>query len=83
MNSKPPEIIIITERYFFLKTPLKRTETRLHRRRKFEKRARKAIIKLSEQNIPSSTNFLEEDQNKMTTWMRLAITECSKIKKHG
>lgn len=84
MNSKPPEIFIITEHYFFLKTPLlTQTETRIHRKRKFEKKARKAIMRLSKQDTHSSTNFLEEDQNEMTTWIRLAITECSKIKKQG
>jgi len=82
MTSYTPEIVFITEHHHYLKTlPLLQIENRKFRRKKLERQARKAIMKFSKHDVYSLTNYLAEEQNEMTTWIHLAISECSKIKK--
>ena len=81
MTSDISEITFITEHYFFLKTsPLTQIENKLFRRKKLERQARKAIMKFSKHDEDSLSNYLSEEQNELTTWIRLAIAECSKIR---
>jgi hypothetical protein len=82
MTSKIPEITFITDHYFFLNiSPPTKVETKSIRRKDLEQKAKRAILKFSKHDTQSSTNFLEEDQDEMSTWIRLVITECIKIKK--
>ena len=82
MTSYISEIVFITEHYHYLKTlPLLQIEKRMFRRKKLERQARKAIMKFSKHDVHSLTNYFAEDQNEMTTWIHLAISECNKIKK--
>ena len=82
MTSYISEIVFITEHYHYLKTlPLLQIEKRMFRRKKLERQARKAIMKFSKHDVYSLTNYLAEEHNEMTTWIHLAISECSKIKK--
>ncbi len=82
MNSSISEIFVVTDQYFFLKAPLLiRTKAKLLKRRKIETRARNAMMRISKHETHYFTNYLDADQNEMTTWIRLAIKECSKIKK--
>ena len=82
MTSEIPEITFITDHYFFLNiSPLTKVETKSIRRKDLEQKAKRAILIFSKHDTHSSTNFLEEDQNEITTWIRLAIKECGKIKK--
>lgn len=84
MTSEIPEITFITDHYFFLNiSPLTKSKTKSIRRKELEQKAKRVILKLSKQYAHSSANFSEEDQNEITTWIRLAITECSKIKTQG
>ncbi|HSA74090.1 MAG TPA: hypothetical protein VLD84_09065 [Nitrososphaeraceae archaeon] len=82
MTSHIPEITLITERYFFLKTSLTtHIENKLFRKKKLEQKARKAIMKFSKHDEHSLTSYLYEVQNELTAWIHLAIAECSKIRK--
>ena len=82
MSSGIAGITFITEHYFFLNTsPLTQIESKLFRRKKLEREARKAIMKFSKHDAHSLTNYLPEEQNEMTAWIHLAIAECSKIRK--
>jgi len=82
MTSHIPEIVFITEHYHYLKTlPLLQIENRMFRRKKLERQARKAIMKFSKHDLHSLTNYFAEEQNEMTTWIHLAISECNRIKK--
>jgi len=82
MTSNIPEIVFITKHYHYLKTlPLLQIENRMFRRKKFERQARKAIMKFSRHDAYSLTNYLTEGQNEMTNWIHLAISECSKIRR--
>ena len=82
MTSYIPEIVFITEHYHYLKTlPLVQIQNKVFRRKKLERQARRAIMKFSKNDVHSVTNYLAEEQNEMTAWIHLAISECSKIKK--
>lgn len=82
MTSFIPEIVFITEHYHYLKTlPLVQIQRRVFRRKKLERQARRAIMKFSKHDVYSVTNYLAEEQNEMTTWIHIAISECSKMKK--
>lgn len=84
MTGEISEITFITDHYFFLNiSALTKIETKSIRRKDLEQKAKRAILKFSKQDTHSSTNILEQDQNEMTTWIRLAMKECSKIKKYG
>ena len=76
------EIVFITEHYHFLNTsPLTQIDSKLFRRKKLERQARKAIMKFSMHDARSLTNYLPEEHNEMTAWIHLALAECSKIRK--
>lgn len=86
MTSNIGEITFIAEHYFFFKTPYSnQIETRLVKRKQYEKQARNAIKKFSKYDLHSIANYHAE-RNEVTAWINLAITECSKIEKqkhHG
>lgn len=81
MTSNIGEITFITEHYFFFKNPhSNQIETRLVKRKQYEKQARNVIKKFSKYDLNSITNY-QAERNELTAWINLAITECSKIEK--
>ena len=76
------EIVFVTEHYHFLKIlPEIQSQNKIYRKKSLERQARKIIMKFSKHDVHSFTNYSAEEQNEMTTWIHLAISECNKIKK--
>ncbi|HJU78014.1 MAG TPA: hypothetical protein VJ599_00420 [Nitrososphaeraceae archaeon] len=81
MTSNIGEITFIAEQYFFFKNPhSNQIETRLVKRKQYEKQARNVIKKFSKYDLHSITNY-QAERNELTEWINLAITECSRIEK--
>jgi hypothetical protein len=83
MTSNIGEITFIAEHYFFFKTPQSnQIETRLVKRKQYEKQARNAIKKFSEYDLHPIT-YHQAERNEVAAWVNLAITEYNKIQKQN
>jgi len=79
MISNMNGIIFLTEHYFFLKSSsLTPNESKMYRRIKLERQARKAIIKFSNDDRHAVIDQFCQERNEVISWINVAISECSK-----